>query len=340
MRQSGTVFACLAGMILAAAPTWAQGVGFNMVGSWNGMYHEDELERTDPGPPPGDYTGFPINAAGLYRADAWHPDQVSILEHQCIPHNGPYSLRGPANLNIRAQYDETNGRLLAFIIDGTFGGASRTIWMDARPRPSRFAPHTWAGFSVGTWEGDTLKVVTSHIKAGYLRRNGIFYSDEASYVEFFNLHDKYLTMTTLVYDPIYLTEPLLRTESFAWNPYMNVGPPHAYGATCQPQPEIPREYGWVPHHLPGTNKTVTGFSEAYGVPFEATRGGAETMFPEYRKKLKAMVIPHPVVFENKFKNEHAGLTESSDSPDAAKTATAAKAPAKADAKAAKKENGK
>ena len=102
--------------------------------------------------------------------------------------------------------------------------------MDGRPHPSKFAAHTWGGFSTGTWEGDTLKVVTTHIKAGYLRRNGITFNDTATLTEFFDLHDKYLTVTTLAYDPIYLTEPLLRTESFVWNPYQPLAPPHAYGA--------------------------------------------------------------------------------------------------------------
>ncbi len=144
------------------------------------------------------------------------------------------------------------------------------------------------------------------MKAGYLRRNGITYNDTATLTEFFDLHDKYLTVTTLTYDPIYLTEPLLRTESFVWNPYQQLGPPHAYGATCQPAPEIPRPYGWVPHHLPGTNTVVTGFSEAYGIPFVATRGGAETMFPEYRKKLKTMTIPPQQVSSTSSQKEHEG----------------------------------
>jgi len=300
---------------LASLPAFAQGgpTGFNLAGLWSGMYHEDELERTDPGPPPGDYTGFPINEAALYHADSWHADLVSVMEHQCIPHNAIYSMRGPANLSIHAEIDSSTGRLLAYIIDGTFGGASRTIWMDSRPHPSKFAAHTWAGFSTGTWEGDTLKVLTTHIKAGYLRRNGITYNDTATLTEFFDLHDKYLTVTTLTYDPIYLTEPLLRTESFVWNPYQPMGPPHAYGATCQPAPEIPRPYGWVPHHLPGTNTVVTGFSEAYGIPFVATRGGAETIYPEYRKKLKTMTIPPQQTFLNKFAREHEG-TEAAKGP--------------------------
>jgi hypothetical protein len=162
-------------------------------------------------------------------------------------------------------------------------------------------------------------VVTTHIKAGYLRRNGISFNDNATLTEFFDLHDKYLTVTTLAYDPLYLTEPLLRTESFEWNPYQPLAPPHAYGAACQPAPEIPRPYGWVPHHLPGTNDVVTEFSTAYGIPFAATRGGAETMYPEYREKLKTMTIPPPRIFLKKFEDEH---------DDAAEPKAPAKEPAK------------
>jgi hypothetical protein len=302
--------ASFAGLIfLLCAPAFAQTpVGFSMVGLWSGMYHEDELERTDPGPPPGDYTGLPINEAARYRADAWDADLVSELEHQCIPHPAPYSMRGPANLSIHAQLDSSTGRLLAYIIDGTFGGASRTIWMDGRPHPSKFAAHTWAGFSTGAWEGDTLKVVTTHVKAGYLRRNGVMFSDRVLYTEYFDLHDKYLTVTTLTEDPVYLTEPLLRTESFVWNPYQALANPDAYGSVCQPTPEIPHAYGWVPHHLPGTNTIITEYSEQYGVPFEATRGGAETQYPEYRRKLKTMPIPRAKTFDSKFEREHAPAT--------------------------------
>ena len=54
----------------------------------------------------------------------------------------------------------------------------RTFWMDGRPHPSQFAAHTWSGFSTGAWEGDTLRIETTHIKAGYLRRNGIAFSDQ------------------------------------------------------------------------------------------------------------------------------------------------------------------
>jgi len=288
-------------LIIALAPAQTP-VGFNLTGMWSVMYHEDVLERTDPGSPVGDYLGLPINDDARLRADSWDADLISVLEHQCIPHAAPYAMRAPSNLKISTIDDPTTSQIVAFIIDGTYTGP-RTIWMDGRPHPSQFAPHTWSGFSTGVWEGDTLHIETTHIKAGYLRRNGIAFSDEATLTEFFDLHDKYLTLTTITEDPVYLTEPLVRSESWVWNPYQVFQPIAGFGA-CLPHPELPRPRGWVPHHLPGANTLLGEFSEQYGIPFEATRGGAETMYPEFQKKLKQMTIPRPKTFDAKFAREH------------------------------------
>jgi len=287
-------------LFLASLAGFGQGV--NLSGMWTAMYHEDELERTDPGPPPGDYLGFPINEAARYRADSWDGDLVSVPEHQCIPHAAPYAMRGPSNLKISTIDDPTTSKIVAFIIDGTYDGP-RTIWMDGRAHPGVFAAHSWSGFSTGVWQGDTLRIDTTHVKAGYLRRNGIQFSDKVKLTEYIDLHDKYLTLTSVVEDPIYLTEPLVRSESWVWNPYQVFAPVADFGA-CVPAPEIQRPYGWVPHHLPGSNPLLREFSESYGVPFDASRGGAQTMYPEYQKELKKMVIPRPKVFETKFAREH------------------------------------
>ena len=298
----------LGGLWLACTAASAQTrVGFNLTGMWTAMYHEDELERTDPGSPAGDYLGMPINDEARLRADTWDADLVSVLEHQCIPHSAIYAMRAPSNLKISTVDDPASGQIVAFIVDGTYTGP-RTIWMDGRPHPSEFAAHTWSGFSTGAWEGDTLHVETTHLKAGYLRRNGVVFSDQAVLTEFFDLHDKYLTLTSVAEDPVYLTEPLVRSESWVWNPYQVFQPIAGFGA-CWPHPEIPRPAGWVPHHLPGTNAVIHEFPDEYGVPFEATRGGAETMYPEYQKKLKQMTIPRAKVFEAKFAREHEGQQE-------------------------------
>jgi hypothetical protein len=60
--------------------------------------------------------------------------------------------------------------------------------------------------------------------------------------------------------------------------------------------------------LPGTNTVIKEFPNEYGIPFEATRGGAETMYPEYQKKLRQMVIPEAKVFEEMFAREHSKET--------------------------------
>lgn len=266
------------------------------------MYHEDELERTDPGPPLGDYLDLPINDAARYRADTYDGDMVSVLERQCIPHAAPYAMRGPSALKISTIDDPANSQVVGFIIDGTYDGP-RTIWMDGRAHPGVFSGHSWSGFSTGVWQGDTLRIDTTHIKAGYLRRNGVWFSDHVKLTEYISLHDKYLTLTSVVEDPIYLTEPLVRSESWVWNPFQVFRPVAGFGE-CLPQPELTFARGTIPHRLPGTNTVLKEFSDNYGIPAEAARGGAETIYPEYQKKVRQMAIPRPATFDKKFAREH------------------------------------
>src|SRR5688572_31214830 len=57
----------------------------------------------------------------------------------------------------------------------------RWIYMDGRPHPDELAPHTWQGFSTGEWVGQVLKVRTTHLKKGWIRRNGVPRSDLAEF---------------------------------------------------------------------------------------------------------------------------------------------------------------
>jgi hypothetical protein len=158
--------------------------------------------------------------------------------------------------------------------------------MDGRPRPPEYAAHTWQGFSTGEFDGDSLTITTTHIKTGYIRRNGLARSDDAQIVEHWNRHDRYLTWMVWINDPHYLTEPLVRTSDYVENKSQQIAP-----YPCQVVTEIDRTMGVVPHHLPGNNPFLDEFSRRTGVPFEATRGGAETMYPEYMGKVKAMPKP-------------------------------------------------
>jgi hypothetical protein len=156
----------------------------------------------------------------------------------------------------------------------------RTIYMDGRPRPSEHAQHSWQGFSTGEWEGDMLKVVTTHLKEGWVRRNGLPRSDKATLTEYFIRNQNYLTLVTVVDDPVYLTEPLVRTSDWVLDPGVQLSP-----FSCIPTVEIERPRGDVPHYLPGANPYLTEFSQAHGLPQQAARGGAETMYPDYYRRI-------------------------------------------------------
>jgi hypothetical protein len=157
----------------------------------------------------------------------------------------------------------------------------RTIYMDGRPRPSPYAQHTWQGFSTGEWEGDMLKVTTTHLKEGWLRRNGVPRSEKATLIEYFIRHGSYLTLVTVVKDPVYLTEPFVRTSNWVADPGFQLSP-----FSCIPTVEIERARDEVPHHLPGTNQYLSEFAGKHGLPVDATRGGAETMYPDYLARMR------------------------------------------------------
>jgi hypothetical protein len=153
--------------------------------------------------------------------------------------------------------------------------------MDGRPHPPEYAEHTWGGFATGEMAGQTMTVTVTHLKEGYLRRNGLPRSDTAKIVEHWIRHGDYLTVAVIMYDPVYLAEPFVRTTDYRLNPGGLVAP-----YPCEVVEEITRPKGSVPSWLPGKNPDLTEYGEKYGLPEEATRGGPQTMYPEYRSKLK------------------------------------------------------
>ena len=149
--------------------------------------------------------------------------------------------------------------------------------MDGRPHPGPAAPHTWQGFSTAVWEGDALVVTTTHMKAGWVRRNGLPYSDRATFVDRWTRHGDYLTHVAILEDPVYLTEPFVRTTNWVAAPTQVLQP-----YPCEVVTEIPgRELGDVPHFLPGENPMLEEYAERLDLPLDAIRGGAETAMPEF-----------------------------------------------------------
>ena len=264
--------------MLVSSPAFAQ---VDLSGEWAPIFHEDQPERV-PGPELGDYLGLPINDAARLRAETWDASIMTLPEWQCRPHSADYIVRGPSQLRIWKEVNPVTRGIIAWHAEWLrTTGDSRQIYMDGRPHPPEYAAHTWAGFSTAKWEGDMLTITTTHLKEGYVRRNGIPRSDKATLTEHLMRRGEYLTWVTIVTDPVYLTEPLIRTTEYAWNLRQQIAP-----YPCDAVDEVERQKGTVPHHLPGTNTFLTEFPSRHGLPAEAAMGGAETMYPDYRLKLK------------------------------------------------------
>jgi hypothetical protein len=296
MIRTKLAAACLAASLVGHAAAFAQGgvqqaqaaqqgtvVDFS--GTWANRLHEDFIERA-PGPHIGDYTGLPINDEARAVADAYQVSMQNMPERQCILYTSQYIVMGPQNLRIQQELDPINGAVVAFHMSGTVDRAPHDIWMDGRPHPSPNAPHTPGGFSTGKWEGLMLTVETTHLKAGLVWRNGVPHSDHATMVEHYVRHGNMLTVTMILTDPVYWEEPFIRSATFEIDPGTRVLP-----EPCEPQVEIPRAPGEVPHYLPGTNPYLAEFPKLYNLPAEAARGGAATTYPEYGKKLRATYTP-------------------------------------------------
>ncbi|HLK51713.1 MAG TPA: MBL fold metallo-hydrolase [Bryobacteraceae bacterium] len=268
----------LVGCVLAQAQV-------DFVGEWAARYHEDQPERI-PGPELGDYIGLPINDAARFRAESWDASIQTLPEWQCRPHPSDYGSRGPADLRVWKDVDPVTQRVVAYHTHVQWQAQERTIWMDGRAHPPADAVHTWQGFSTGKWEGPQLTVVTTHLKEGYVRRNGVPRSDRATLVEHWIRHGNFLTLVSIIDDPVYLTDPLIRTTNWEFAPEQSIDP-----YPCEVAEEVERKAGVVPHHLPGTNAFLAEFRAKYHLPETAARGGRETMYPEFRAVLKQGATP-------------------------------------------------
>jgi len=262
-------------VLLPAVPLAAQ---IDLTGTWTPRYHEDYQDRI-PGPDLGDYLGLPINDAARLTALSWSASRLTMPEHQCRVHISPYIYRGPLTFRSWEEKDPLTQQVVAIKNYISTYEQMRTIWMDGRPHPPANALHTWMGFSTGKWEGDMLTVTTTHLKEGWVRKNGVAESDQATMVEHFIRHGDYLTHVSIVTDPVYLTEPLIRTDDFA----LEKNYEGSWLFPCESVVEVAnRPKGEVPAYLPGENKFIAEFTSRYGISEKAAMGGAETMYPEYR----------------------------------------------------------
>ena len=170
------------------------------------------------GPEIGDYGGIPINepAVSSRCRTTRHASPCGITSVTATSRRTRCARSGTRGHG-RSAIPKTHRLMAIHWFSQTFEG-KRTIWMDGRPHPPAYAPHSWMGFSTGRFVGNALEVRTTHLKQGWYRRNGMPESDQATLVEFFVRHGDRLTHTVVVSDPVYLEEPLVTTTDFFRQP--------------------------------------------------------------------------------------------------------------------------
>ncbi len=262
-------------LVFVSVPCFAQ---LNLSGVWSNRLHEDEPDRL-PGPELGDYGGVPLNAAARMRAYTCSASLITLPEYQCRVHPSDYAASF-ADIRMWEEIDKDSQQLVAIHIHHFAWGTERSIWMDGRPHPPDYALHTAMGFSTGKWDGDVLTVTTTHLKEGWIRRNGIPRSDRATVTEHFVRHGDNLTWIVYIQDPAYLTEPMIRSRDYVFSVAGQIAP-----YPCESVKEIDRPKGVIPHHLPGTNTDLKEYQTRHGIPEQAAMGGSETMYPEYKNKV-------------------------------------------------------
>jgi hypothetical protein len=263
--------------------------GIELSGSWAARNFTDAIgNMPGGGPRPVDYMGMPLNEAGRAWSLIYSQSQISMPERICGYYPPHYIVIGPMGLRMWPESDMLSGQTKAWMIGGWVDFVPITIWMDGRPHPSKYAAHDKAGFTTGVWEDDVLVTRTTHMEAGMIRRNGVPGSDGATMTAWFSRHDDILTVTARIDDPVFLTEPYYLTRSFA----LTRAPLNPAAHPCVVTDEGVAA-GRVPYYKPGENPFVDELTKLYGIPQEAVLGGAETAYPEYRRKIKDKYVRPP-----------------------------------------------
>ena len=220
-------------------PTAKAGAPIDVTGYWVSLVTQDWRLRMFT-PPKGDYAGIPLNAEARKIADGWDPAKDEAAGEQCRSYGAPTLMRIPGRLHITWQDDQTlkmeadsGTQTRTFLFGngegqaGTWQGISKASW---EYLPAAVSDTLGAGRGAIDRRGGSLKVVTTNMKPGYLRKNGVPYSANAVLTEYFDRltepnGDSYLLITSTVEDPAYLAQPLMFSTQFkkqadasGWNP--------------------------------------------------------------------------------------------------------------------------
>ena len=199
----------------AAAP-------IDLTGYWVSVVTEDWRYRMVT-PMKGDYQGVPMTDAARTVADAWDPDKEEASGDRCKSYGAPAILRVPGRLHITWQDDQT------LKMESDAGQQTRLFhfgdWKSGGAAPSL------QGDSVGEWQANngrgatdgSLTVTTTNLKGGFLRKNGVPYSDKTTLTEYYELITQpdgspLLVVTISTTDPVYLRQPFVITSQFKKEP--------------------------------------------------------------------------------------------------------------------------
>jgi len=208
----------------AAPATARQQAPIDLTGYWVSVVTEDWRYRMITAPK-GDHPGLPLNAEGNRVANAWDPAKDEAAGDQCKAYGAAGVMRAPGRLHITWESENM------LKIETEAGTQTRLFVFGAAPAASGAA--TWQGTSTAQWEmagggrrgragaprGGSLKVVTTHMRPGYLQKNGVPYGENAVLTEYFTRTmepngDSWLILTHVVEDPQYLTQPFIRSTHF------------------------------------------------------------------------------------------------------------------------------
>jgi hypothetical protein len=219
-------------------PTAKAAAAFDLTGTWVAVVTEDWRWRMVT-PPKNDVASVPLNGEGRKVAASWDLDQDNASGNQCRAFGAAGIMRQPLRVQISWQDDQT----LKLDTDSgqqtrLFRFATPSAAVTNRTSAIGSAERTWQGTSSAEWakqaqsrglgfggrgggaaSGGSLKVVTTNMKAGYLRKNGVPYSEDAVLTEYYNRHSgpgdlEWFTVTTVVEDSKYLAQPFITSSSF------------------------------------------------------------------------------------------------------------------------------
>ena len=200
----------------APPPTARAAAAIDLTGTWVSVVTEDWVMRMLT-PNKGEVRNVPVTPAAQKIAAAWDPAKDEAAGEQCKAYGAPAVTRIPGRMRISWQDDYT------LKVEMEAGNQTRLLHFQAAPPP---AQPTWQGHSRAEWEytrvpprTGNLKVLTDHLRAGYLRKNGVPYSANATVTEYFHRQtapngDEWILLISEVTDPENLRQPWVQSSHF------------------------------------------------------------------------------------------------------------------------------